>query len=423
MATAVRKVLCFIDGSQRRVFADAPLASRTPDGGKTSRGSRRECTLSDLPPSSRQINLPPRIALSIAIILCAFIASAKVVIAADDRASDAAMISTASYVGSQACKGCHERIFTAWQTTLHSFSTRTAEQAQTAGLPLPPTTADGDGTARHWTDIALVFGGRQRLTYIDQTGKVMQPGFDVRLQRWDTEFPDGHIDDCATCHVTSGAPGAVAHTRTGSKFSEPNIGCESCHGPGGTHIETFDRADIKVDTSSAACGTCHTGAGRALPAVDAHTTHDFVQTWHQDAHSRGLAKHTISAGCATCHSPADGQYAPFDNPARLVLAEHKNDISCVSCHDPHQMTNPVYRVDAQPVAPPQMSALNVLVGRDGDFTTTDFKILKTVAVPATVAQTILSSITAMRPASTATAFSTVVVVANHRSSQIPITQD
>ncbi|HDS17152.1 MAG TPA: hypothetical protein ENN66_11215 [Proteobacteria bacterium] len=36
-----------------------------------------------------------------------------------------------------------------------------------------------------------------------------------------------------------------------------NLGCESCHGPGGAHIESEDSSDIiaKIDVTS--CTHCH----------------------------------------------------------------------------------------------------------------------------------------------------------------------
>ena len=277
----------------------------------------------------------------------------------------------ATYVGSAECQECHASIYADWQTTWHSFSVRSAVDAEASAYPQSPTAV--------WQDVSYVFGGRQRIAYLDAHGDLAQPSFDVRRQLWDEQFPDGNIRSCAPCHftgplLTDPAPPDPRHPvpQESPGWAELTIGCEACHGPGSRHTDTFAKQDITVDTSSTACGACHTAMGRVLPTPDTHATHDLVQVWHRDPHTRGLSQHTMSAHCATCHDPGNGTHGPFDDSARLVFKEDKSDISCTSCHDPHRSTNPDYRRNRAPADPPLMSLLQRHSGRDGDFTSSDY---------------------------------------------------
>jgi len=277
-----------------------------------------------------------------------------------------------TYVGSTQCEECHAALYADWRTTLHSFSVRSADAAERAAYPLPPTYPVQPAD---WRNISYVFGGRQRIAYLDTQGDVLQPSFDVRLQRWDKRFPTGNISSCATCHFTGEIDDVETYQdhNQQSRWSELAVGCEACHGPASRHVVTFDKRDIEVDSSTSACGNCHTAVGRVLPASAAHTTHDSVQAWHRDSHARGLSQHSMSAHCATCHDPGNGTHGPYDDPARMVFKEAKTDISCTSCHNPHRSTSPEHPRDTVPAGPPAMSLLQRHSGRDGDFTSADYE--------------------------------------------------
>jgi hypothetical protein len=67
----------------------------------------------------------------------------------------------------------------------------------------------------------------------------------------DTEFKK-----CFECHTTGyGKPGGfVSETETPDL---KNAGCEVCHGPGSLHVETEDAADIKGSLTANDCEVCH----------------------------------------------------------------------------------------------------------------------------------------------------------------------
>ena len=73
--------------------------------------------------------------------------------------------------------------------------------------------------------------------------------------KWDFKGWDGWevpvpLRRCHGCH-TVGLDVETGH------FVEPNIGCESCHGPGGWHAKTLGFGRIHSSGDAQVCGQCH----------------------------------------------------------------------------------------------------------------------------------------------------------------------
>lgn len=61
---------------------------------------------------------------------------------------------------------------------------------------------------------------------------------------------------CLACHTTGyGRPGGFRSEQETPGLR--NAGCEVCHGPGSRHVQTTDAADIKGRLTRADCVTCH----------------------------------------------------------------------------------------------------------------------------------------------------------------------
>jgi len=99
-------------------------------------------------------------------------------------------------VGAETCKPCHERAHAAWAGSRHAASFRDLEK----------------------------------------DGRVHDP-------------------DCVSCHVT-GFPAESGYAGQGAREPLANVGCESCHGPGGEHAA--NPAKKPPGDAKAACATCHT---------------------------------------------------------------------------------------------------------------------------------------------------------------------
>ena len=148
------------------------------------------------------------------------------------------------YVGSKACSACHSEIYKAWQTTSHSYTVLTADEARRAGYPLPRTRSK----LRSWSDVSYVVGGRERITYADASGNVQRESYHHRVGDWDG-FPSLPMAACGGCHFTGFGSGD-SHPEDPAlpgRWVERSIGCERCHGPGGRHVTSYDARDTDVE--------------------------------------------------------------------------------------------------------------------------------------------------------------------------------
>jgi hypothetical protein len=55
--------------------------------------------------------------------------------------------------------------------------------------------------------------------------------------------------ECLACHVTG---------LEDSRYVDGAVTCEACHGPGGEHVATGDKAAINTEVGEATCLKCHT---------------------------------------------------------------------------------------------------------------------------------------------------------------------
>lgn len=321
-----------------------------------------------------------------------------------------------AHVGSDRCAACHAPEAKAWRTSQHRRDALPAPDALVAPfdgatLQAHGTTftfdrsADGRPQVTTQTDEAtttyVVAHGigafpLQQVVVKGEAGALQVPtvAWDARPaadggQRWFALQPDvpsgpGEALDwtgpaynanhmCLECHVTGFTKGFDAEPGTyTSTWTEPQVGCEACHGPGAQHVAWAD-ADGPTDASSDglldlsgnepeawvrapdapvahlngpphqaqvdACGRCH---ARRSTLDDAHpdgaplaNTHrpalleahlylpdgridDEVYVWGSFVQSR---MHAAGVTCSDCHEPHSG----------AVLAE--GNALCVRCHD------------------------------------------------------------------------------------------
>ncbi len=197
-------------------------------------------------------------------------------------------------------------------------------------------------------------------------------------QRWQTMCADCHSTDLKT----NFDPKANRYHTT---FSEIDVSCEACHGPGSMHVELannkslfWDRrygyglSKLKGDSNEAeiqSCAPCHSRRGvmdphfrggdsyfdhYALELMSPATYHadgqikdevyvfgSFIQSkmYHKnircsdchDPHSLQL-KHQGNETCTSCHQHAAGKY---DVPAHHHHVPGTAGAMCVNCHMPH----------------------------------------------------------------------------------------
>jgi len=141
---------------------------------------------------------------------------------------------------------------------------------------------------------------------------------------------------CEGCHTVN-ALGNVMDEPAGFVLTEDpryhDVQCESCHGPGLTHLQAPDvnRPQAPLDVGSdlsLGCGECHQG-----------THHPFVNEWELSGHAK-VSFPADRVDCTSCHS---GEGALLAWGVRTSYLEEPDvgpggdhlAITCGICHAPH----------------------------------------------------------------------------------------
>ncbi len=295
---------------------------------------------------------------------------------------DAADLAPAfTFVGRDRCAECHEDATEAWLGSDHDNAMAVADSTtvrgdfsdvefENRGITSRFYTRDGrylvhtEGPAGEMGEfeIAYTFGWEPLQQYL-----IAFPGgrYQALSLAWDTEreewfhlYPDRDIpaDDwlhwtrsaqtwngmCAECHSTNLRKGFDPETDSFSTtWSEINVSCEACHGPGSRHVEWADLPpmarpdvpdfDLAVPTSGITsrqqvelCAPCH--ARRTELGDYAHGKADLMD-------------HLIPALLEEGLYEADGQILEevYVWGSFVQSKMYRNDVRCSDCHDPHSL--------------------------------------------------------------------------------------
>jgi predicted CXXCH cytochrome family protein len=161
---------------------------------------------------------------------------------------------------------------------------------------------------------------------------------------WATLDESGHSQVfCEGCHTVNEL-GNFVESAAGYNLvpdtAYHDVQCESCHGPGLTHVENPDASQplpsIEVDSTNG-CGECHNGSH-----------HPFAEEWSQSAHAQPVGYVLDHAAgdptdeCLNCHTGQGALDAWGVEPEFLEANAAVDDyagITCAVCHDPHGSAN------------------------------------------------------------------------------------
>lgn len=241
------------------------------------------------------------------------------------------------YVGSATCNDCHPDKYALLQQSIHSKMIRPG--AHLPGVihgnltqPNAPTTNDV-----HWA----MGGWSHEENYIRTNWTGSNWAYTVTQFKWDPiagTYSNGEplrdwTTQCAGCHTTGFDPA----TRT---WSELNVSCESCHGPGGNHASTEDPSLIVIDRSSESCGRCHIRAESV--ATGSFTNRQFGFPIGYLAGAPGTLAFIPEPLTSTVSFFPNGaskqhrqQYLDLNHPGQTPARHYLEGVTCTTCHDPH----------------------------------------------------------------------------------------
>jgi predicted CXXCH cytochrome family protein len=269
----------------------------------------------------------------------------------------------ATYVGSDNCQECHQRIYKTWKQTLHSQMVKDVKKNPNAIIGDFESKSDVRTFGKE--GILYTIGNQWKQRYIKAQGDelyILPAQYNLETGRWKPYHPDDWdkrpwLKKCGNCHVT----GLNYEKRS---FVEPGVGCEACHGPGSKHIQAKNPLDVPRTITNPAnlavglqvqvCGQCHTrgkdpsgvhgypvGFKPGMSLLNKYNPIDpgsdkkhFWPNGHSKAHHQQYLDWQTSqhakegVNCVSCHTVHD------TGAATRYQTRLPGDKLCLSCHTP-----------------------------------------------------------------------------------------
>ena len=185
---------------------------------------------------------------------------------ATTQVRDEGIIAEASienYVGSNACAECHQGKYDDWSGKHMSHFVRYRSDTSES-LP-----GNWHNSPIIGKDVFFIVGDRNKVAFADKNWKVFPYLYHLRKGKWIKRRMWANQDyrlRCGPCHTVGLNPKT-------KRFTEINVGCETCHGPGRRHAEDPEQKKLRVpgrtDGHSVlfTCRRCHNERGKHARAI------------------------------------------------------------------------------------------------------------------------------------------------------------
>ncbi|HWE85889.1 MAG TPA: multiheme c-type cytochrome [Terracidiphilus sp.] len=267
-------------------------------------------------------------------------------------------LSSAHYVGSEACQKCHAAIYARWKKTPMANVVRDPRQHPDAIIP----DLNTNNVAKFTLDqVALVYGSKWKQRYFTRIGDdyyALPVQWDVGNRKWlKYHVPDTGADwwaayypsdnmrrptgpTCDGCH-------SVNYDIRSKQPTEWNVGCERCHGPGSEHVAHPARTNILSPAemgdvaSDDTCIQCHS-QGRPRTGLIDGKAYDWPVGYHLGLRLTDYWKlDDITLGQTDFLHFADGtahkNRMQGNDFVQSVMYRH--GVTCATCHDVHGTDN------------------------------------------------------------------------------------
>lgn len=229
------------------------------------------------------------------------------------------VLTVPNFVGTKTCSSCHEKEYQDWRGSDHDLAMQIADSSTVLANfdtvvvfnnvkseffrqdgAYYVRTSDKNGQMQNFK-IVWTFGIAPLQQYIAEfpngSYQCLQTAWDTREQRWFDLQPNLNIEPgewlhwtgnamkwntaCADCHSTNlyknFDPGSGSYH---TSFSEINVGCESCHGPGSEHVSFYNAQkqgsppnlyigkNLKPADLVQKCARCHSRRTQLTPFFD-----------------------------------------------------------------------------------------------------------------------------------------------------------
>jgi predicted CXXCH cytochrome family protein len=274
-----------------------------------------------------------------------------------EQVQQASTAASAHYVGSLACRKCHEEIYDRWHKTPMANVIRDPREHPDAIIPNLATNPFAKFTK---SDVAFVYGSLWKQRYFTKIGDDYYPEpaqWDLATHQWLKYFVPQTADwwvkfypldnmqrptgpTCDGCHSVD----YNIHTK---QVAEWNVGCERCHGPGSAHAEHPTRANIvnpaHMDyvAASDTCISCHSqGRPTTIPIEGKY--YDWPVGYRVGRNLQDywkLEEHTLGETTFTHFPDGTAHKNRMQGNDFVQSVMYTRGITCFTCHDVHGTNN------------------------------------------------------------------------------------